>query len=562
MDTKALKKRFLGEEAYLPRICMLLPEMNYPEKVNLTEELLDRNLPHYAEKIAIYWDTKRISYRELHSEVNRFANALRKLGICPNDRVVLRSMNIPEQIVWNFACWRIGAIPVLVNHLNRRFEIEFKINDSEAVAICVDSSSYEEVGLVAPRCPTLKQIIVHGDRIRGTLHYHDLILDQSEVSVSTPRAREDFARIVYSSGTTGKPKGIVTTTEGVLSLSDTHGRHILRLKPDDVVGGHPYFSFAFGAANFLLMPWRFGAAVSIITKFSAEGQLDLIHQHGITILCAVPTALRMMLGVENAEHRHSVSKLRMVLTAGEPLPANTAKEWRARFGQDVINSLGSGELHYWISTFEGMPSEKFGSTGLQVPGYECLVVDENLEPVPNCTEGELIVRGPLGQLYWRRPDAQRNGVCPPDSKYPGWSRPGLCFMQDSDGYFWYKARLDDMIVTSGYKVPGGEVEEALNSHQAVMESVVVGVPDEERGNVIVAFVVTKPHVNGDNRLAIELQEFVKQKIEPYKYPRHIRFVASESFPRTVTGKIQLNVLREREVQRLLDAKAQSESIVG
>ena len=135
-------------------------------------------------------------------------------------------------------------------------------------------------------------------------------------------------------------------------------------------------------------------------------------------------------------------------------------------------------------------------------------------------------------------------------------------MQDSDGYFWYKARLDDMIVTSGYKVPGGEVEEALNSHQAVMESVVVGVPDEERGNVIVAFVVTKPHVNGDNRLAIELQEFVKQKIEPYKYPRHIRFVASESFPRTVTGKIQLNVLREREVQRLLDAKAQSESIVG
>jgi len=244
-----------------------------------------------------------------------------------------------------------------------------------------------------------------------------------------------------------------------------------------------------------------------------------------------------------------MSTLRLGQSAGEPLPVATIREWRRRFGLDILNSLGSGELNYWLSTFEGMPEEKVGSNGLSVPGYESVVVDEHLNPVPPGTPGELLVRGPVGQLYWRRPDAQIKGVCPPDSRYAGWSRPGLHFVQDADGYFWYKSRLDDMILTSGYKVPGGEVEVALCGHPAVLESAVIGVPDEERGNVIKAFVVLKPGILPSTQLAQYLQDFVKQEIEPYKYPRLLEFMSAEALPRTPTGKIQRKALRDLEIAR-------------
>ena len=549
MGTNSIQEEYLPPKEFLPQNVKLLPELEYPHRLNLTEVLLDRNIPDRGDAVAVYHEAERITYRELQSRVNRFANALRGLGVGKGDRVVLRSVNIPEYLVWNFACWRIGAIPVLVSHLNRGSELAFKINDSDAVAVCVHSESYADVGKVRAECPHLKHVIVHGDQIPDTLHLEDLIRKQSEHAAGADMSREDIGRIIYSSGTTGKPKAILTTLEGILSISDTQGRHILKVRPDDVLGGHPYFSFAFGAANFLYLPWRFGAAVSIISQFSPERQFQLVEEHGITLLFAVPTAFRMMLGVAGAERQYRLSTLRLCQSAGEPLPEATVLAWRERFGQTIINSLGSGDLNYWLSTFEGMPDQKIGSNGWSVPGFENIVVDEKFNPVPPGTPGELIVRGPVGQMYWRRPDAQQKGVCPPDSRYAGWSRPGLYFTQDSDGYFWYKSRLDDMIVTSGYKVPGGEVEVALNNHPVVLESAVIGVPDKERGNVIKAFVVLKEGHSPSSQLVQELQDFVKQEIEPYKYPRLIEFVTADSLPRTSTGKVQRNALRDREIER-------------
>ncbi|MCZ7565670.1 MAG: AMP-binding protein [Burkholderiales bacterium] len=290
--------------------------------------------------------------------------------------------------------------------------------------------------------------------------------------------------------------------------------------------------------------------MSIISQFSAERQFDLAERHGITLLMAVPTAFRAMLGVADAERLYRLGALRLCLSAGEPLPEDTALEWRKKFGQTIINAIGSSELHYWLSTFEGMPDRKIGSSGLSVPGYENVLVDERLEPVPAGTAGELLVRGPVGQLYWRRPDAQQKGVCPPESTFAGWSRPGLYCVQDEDGYFWFKGRIDDMIVTAGYKVPGGEVETALNNHPAVLESAVIGLPDKERGSIVKAFVVLKEGVAPSPDLAKQLQEFVKQELEPYKYPRAIEFAKADALPRTVTGKIQRNSLREMELARL------------
>lgn len=544
-----IPSEYLPPVEFMPRNVRLLPELAYPSTLNLADLLLDSDIESRGRKVAIYYENERITFDDLRSKVNRFANALRALGIGKNDRVILRSANIPEYVIWNFACWRIGAIPVLVSHLNRASEVAFKANDSEAVAICVDSENYADVGIALKKCPHLKRVIVHGHPIPGTLNFEELMQGQPAFAASEPVSADDFGRIIYSSGTTGKPKAILTTNEGILSLADTQGRHILKLGPDDVLGGHPYFSFAFGAASFLYIGWRFGAAISITSHFSPEHQFQLIDQHDITVLFAVPTALRMMLGVHNAENDFRLASLRLVQSAGEPLPEVTVRQWRERFGQTILNSLGSGELNYWMSTFEGMPDHKTGSNGVSVPGFENVVVDEQLNPVPPGTPGELLVRGPVGQMYWRRPEDQRKAVCPPDSNFPGWSRSGLYFMQDEDGYFWYKSRIDDIIVTAGYKVPGGEVEIALNSHPAVLESAVIGVPDEERGNIIKAFVVLKPGVRATPQLAQYLQEFVKEQIEPYKYPRLIEFTTAEALPRTATGKIQRKALRDIDLAR-------------
>lgn len=547
MNSIAIPDGYLAPKEYLPHLCRFLPELEYPQRLNLAEEMLDLNLVEHVDKTAIYFETERVSYRELHAKVNKFANALRDLGIQRNDRVILRSLNNPEQIIWNFACWRIGAIPVLVSHLNRAAELAFKINDSEAVAICVDSESYGEVEKALSECPKLQHVVVHGACIPGTLQFEEMIREQSDQAVSADTTKKDIGRIIYSSGTTGKPKAILTTLEGVLSICDTFGRNVLKLRSDDVLGGHPYFSFAFGAGSFLYLPWRFGASVSIISHFSAERQFQLIGEHGITILFGVPTAIRILLGVPGAESRFRLSSLRLIQSAGEPMPVTTLREWKQRFGHVILDSLGSGELHYWLSTFEGMPEEKLGSNGLAVPGYECLIVDEQLNPVPLGTPGELIVRGPLGHLYWRRPHAQASAVCPSDSRFAGWSRPGLYCLQDADGYFWLKSRLDDMIVTSGYKVPGGEVEAVLNRHPIVQESAVIGVPDSERGSIIKAFVVLREGIAPDIQLIPSLQDFVKQELEPYKYPRQIEFIDKGAMPRTATGKVQRKALRDREV---------------
>lgn len=537
---------FLPPKEYLPEPVYLLPELNYPERLNLTEVLLDENAAKRGDKVAIYYEDQRITYRELQVLVNRFANALRELGIEKSDRVMTRAPNCPEYIVWIFALWRIGAIPVLVNHLNRHEEVAFKGNDTEAVAIFVHARFYEDVAIARSEIPSLKHVIVLGEKQADTLDYQEMLEGRSEEAESADTSRDDIGRLIYSSGTTGKPKGIITTFGGLLSGADTHGKYVLKIREDDVLGGHPYFTFAFGSVNFTLYPWRFGASLSIIGRFKPEEQLRLIQEHGITQLYGVPTALNMMLSVKDAEKKYDTSSLRLCQSAGEWLPGETAREWKKRFGVTILDSLGSGDLNYWLTNTDDMPESKIGSTGVSVPGYENLVIDENFNEVPPGTLGELVVRGPVGQMYWRRPDKQIEGVYPPDSKFKGWSRPGLLFERDEDGYFWYKSRSDDMIVTSGYKIPGGEVEGALNNHPAVLESAVVDTPDEKRGTLIKAFVVLNEGYEPSDSLAKELQDHVKKEIETYKYPRVVEFSNADDLPRTATGKIQRNVLRDKE----------------
>ncbi len=531
---------YLPPKEHLPEKIYPLPEIRFPQKLNLAHLSLDRNiLEGRGSKVAILYKDQKITYLELQKEVNRLANALRSLGLEENDRVMLRSPNRPEFIAGCFACWKIGAIPVLVNHMLKAEEIIFRANDSEAKAILVSSDTFAEVEKSLPQFRTVDQVIVFGEKVGKHHFYDDLLKGQPDQVKMEETTKDDLVRIIYSSGTTGKPKGILTTQGDAVASAEITCRYLLNATPRDVIGGHPAFTFAFGF-GFILFFGHKGCTLSVVEKFDPALMFETIQAHRITLLCCVPTAYRMMLGIKDAEKKYDVSSLRLCQSAGEWLPGATAKEWYERFGVKILDSVGSGDLNYWLSTRVDTPDDKLDSSGMPIPGVECKVVDGNFNEVPRGTAGELLVRAPWGQQYWRRPDKQREGV------WKGWNRPGLIYVEDEDGYFWYKGRDDEMIVSSGYKIPGGEVEGALLSHEAVLEAAVVPSPDPVRGNIVKAFVVLKEGYQPLEALAEELKNFVKEKIEAYKYPREIEFVDGRSLARTSTGKIQRFVLRDKE----------------
>ncbi|RLI04494.1 AMP-dependent synthetase [Candidatus Bathyarchaeota archaeon] len=536
-----IPQEYLPPKEYMPDNFYALPELHYPLKLNLGKILLDDNAEKRGDKVAILFKDKRITYKQLKERVNKLANALKSLGVEDNDRVMIRMPNRPEWIESNFACWKIGAIPVLTNHLLRAETISYIANDSEAKVMIVGSEWLKDVEEAKPKMNFLKEIVVVGEEVKKEYHsYEEIIKDQSTDFPTFDFSRDHFGRLIYTSGTTGLPKGVLKTYREILSGADTHGRYILELSEKDVIGGHPYFSFAFGSVNFTQYPWRFGASLSIIERFTPEDMFKTIEDHKITVLCCVPTAFRMMLTVKDAEKKYDLSSLRICQSAGEWLPPSTIIEWKKRFGVEIIDSLGSSELNYWISTRKGNPENKIGSTGLPVPGYELKIVDEEWKEVPRGTPGYLIIRGPVGNTYWRKPEKQMKAV------KDGWSLTDLMFIQDEDGYFWYQSRVDDMVVSAGHKIPGGEVENVLNEHPAVLESAVIAAPDPVRGNIVKAFVVLKPGYSPSEELVKELQNYVKERIEPWKYPRKIEFAKAEDLPRTVTGKIQRAALREME----------------
>lgn len=541
---KEIPAEYLPPKEHLPEKIYPLPEVRLPKKLNLAHIALDQNvIEGRGSDVAILYRDRKITYLEMQREVNRLANGLRSLGLGKNDRVMLRSPNRPEFVMGCFACWKIGAIPVLVNHMLKSEEIVFRASDSEAKAILVSADTFGEVEKSLPRFQTVDQVIIFGEKV-GKHHFYDDLLkgqpDQAEMAETTG---DDLMRIIYSSGTTGKPKGIITTIGDAVAGRKIIGRHLLDLKPQDVAGGHPIFTFAFGFGLIFVCFGFEGCALSIVEKFDPELMFETIQSHRITVLRCVPTAFRMMLGVKDAEKKYDLSSLRLCQSAGEWLPGDTAREWRARFGVGILDSVGSADLMYWLSTRLDTPDDKLDSSGKPIPGVECKVVDANFNEVPPGTPGELIVRAPWGQQYWRRPDKQREGV------WKGWNRPGLIYVEDEDGYFWYKGRDDEMIVSAGYKIPGGEVEAALLSHGSVLEAAVVPSPDPVRGNIVKAFVVLKAGYKPSEALAEEMKNLVKEKIEAYKYPREIEFVDGRTLARTSTGKIQRFVLREKEKEK-------------
>jgi 2-aminobenzoate-CoA ligase len=345
--------------------------------------------------------------------------------------------------------------------------------------------------------------------------------------------RDDVAIIAFTSGSTGEAKGCVHFHRDVLLICDGYAKHLLNPSPDDVFSGTPPFAFTFGLGGMMLFPMRFGASAVLFERPSPADLLQAIQERRITCLFTAPTMYRELLGLLDG---YDVSSLRNCVSAGEHLPPSTFEAWREATGLELLDGIGATEmLHIFISAGGGEPI-RAGSTGKPVPGYEARVVDDEGNELPRGQVGRLAVRGLTGCRYLDDTERQRDYV------QNGWNLTGDTYLQDDDGYFWYQARSDDMIISSGYNIAGPEVEDALLEHAAVHECAVVGLPDERRGNVVSAFIVLREPERANDELIQELQEHVKAVIAPYKYPRRIEFLAT--LPRTETGKLQRFRLRE------------------
>jgi 2-aminobenzoate-CoA ligase len=344
-------------------------------------------------------------------------------------------------------------------------------------------------------------------------------------------ASDDVCLIAFTSGTTGEPKGTMHFHRDMLAVCDTYGRHVLRASPEDRFIGSPPIAFTFGLGGLVLFPFHIGAATVLLEKAPPEVLIAAIEQYRASVCFTAPTAYRAMLGKLAA---HDASSLRKCVSAGEALPKATFDAWHAATGLKLMDGIGATEM---MHIFIGAPEEAIrpGSTGIPVPGYEAKLVDDEGRDLPRGATGRLAVRGPTGCRYLAD-ERQMKYV------QAGWNLTGDTYRQDEDGYFWYQARSDDMIVSAGYNIAGPEVEAALLTHPAVAECGVVGAPDEARGMIVKAYVVLTGGALGDAALAQALQDHVKQSIAPYKYPRAVEFVAQ--LPKTETGKLRRFALRQ------------------
>ncbi len=523
MDTFA-KDRLPPKDLW-PRLHFDLPELCYPDRLNCATVLLDDAIAEgCGDRPAILTDAETISYRELLARANRIANALRDAGVAPGNRVLLRGYNGPVLYAAWLAVMKAGAIAVTTMPLLRAPELASIIGKAKpAFALC-DRRLTDELEDVAAQ-GGVRTVITWGDgdleaRMSGAPDQFD--------NVDT--AADDVCLLAFTSGTTGEPKACVHFHRDVLAMADVVGRHLLNTTPDDVYAGSPPLGFTFGLGALLVFPLRFRAATVPMEAPAPAAVLAAIERHRVTCLFTAPFAYRA-LAAELAGR--DLSSLRRCVSAGEFLPKSVSDLWFGKTGIRIIDGIGATEMiHIFISA--SGDDIRPGSTGKPLPGYAACILDENGEPMLPGATGRLAVTGPTGCRYL---DDERQR----DYVQNGWNVTGDLYRLDEDGYFWFVSRADDMIVSAGYNIAGPEVEWALLAHPAVRECAVVGSADSERGMIVKACVVLVPGRTGDSALVKELQDFVKQRIAPYKYPRVVEFLGS--LPRTATGKLQRKALR-------------------
>ncbi len=507
-----------------------LLELQFPAQMNCASWLLDRRVAAGdGARPCIHAPGLVWTYADLLAHANRIAHVLvDDMGLVPGNRVLLRAANNPMLAACWFAVVKAGGIVVATMPLLRAKELTDVITKAQVTHALCDARLADELRGAMTHCPTLARISYFNGGSSDELEALAATKPATFADVDT--AADDTCIIAFTSGTTGKPKGTMHFHRDMIAICECWPRHTLRATRDDVFIGSPPLAFTFGLGGQLLFPLHIGASTVLLEKTSPDLLLPAIGEYKATVCFTAPTSYRAMAA---SVSRHDLSPLRKCVSAGEALPAATRALWKQATGIEMIDGIGTTELlHIFISADEA--NARAGATGKPVPGYQACVIDEAGNPLPPGQVGRLAVKGPTGCRYLAD-DRQKNYVA------NGWNVTGDAYLIDADGYFVYQARTDDMIISAGYNIAGPEVEGALLAHPAVAECGVVGLPDEERGQIVAAFIVAREGVRCDDALARELQEFVKQSIAPYKYPRKVVF--RTTLPRTETGKLQRFRLR-------------------
>ncbi|VCU72485.1 Benzoate--CoA ligase [Pigmentiphaga humi] len=514
------------------------PALAYPVRLNSAAELVDGAIAAgWGDRPAIRTlsdgQLASITYRELQERVDRTARVLvEEMGLVPGNRVLLRGPNNPAMAVALLATIKAGLVAVPTMPLLRAVELKPILDKAEVAAALCDVRLRDELETcmrAGPlHSPTLKQVRYFNDD--GPDSVESLAARKSGGFPACDTAADDVCLIAFTSGTTGSPKGCMHFHRDVLAMCDLFPRSLLQAGPDDIFCGTPPLAFTFGLGGMLCFPLRAGASTVLAEKLTPATLLETIQAARATVVFTAPTFYRQMAALASG---YDLSSLRHTVSAGEALPDATRQSWKAASGVEMTDGIGSTEMiHIFISSAGGQVRR--GAIGKPVPGYEVRIVDEGMRPLPAGTVGRLAVKGPTGCKYLAD-ERQARAV------RQGWNLTGDSFLMDDDGYLYYQARTDDMIISAGYNIAGPEVESALLQHEAVAECGVVGMADEERGEVVAAYVVLRPGAQAGDAMAKTLQDHVKRTIAPYKYPRVIRFV--EALPRTETGKLKRFALR-------------------
>ena len=469
--------------------------------------------------------------------VNRVGNALRGLGVEMENRVLLLLYDSPEFAASFFGAMKIGAVPVPVNTMMRAQDYEYFLNDSRAKVLIVHRPLWDEVAKVRGRLKYLRHVVIVGEPESGQQAFDEWIARASPELEPAPTSKDDTAFWLYSSGSTGFPKGAVHLQHDMVYCADLYARPILGIRPEDITFSAAKLFFAYGLGNNLYFPFRVGASAILYPgRPLPETMFEIISREKPTIFFGVPTLYAAMLAIRDAETKYDLSSLRLCVSAGEALPPELFRRWKERFGTEILDGIGTTEiLHIFISNQAGRV--KPGSSGMVVPGYEAKIVDEAGDPVTSGDIGNLLVKGESTcAYYWNQHEKTKQTI------RGEWIVTGDKYSQDEDGYYWYAGRADDMLKVGGIWVSPIEVENTLIQHSAVLEAAVVGHEDDDRLIKPKAFVVLNEGCTASPALEDELKGFVKDKIAPYKYPRWITFVPE--LPKTATGKIQRFKLRE------------------
>jgi 2-aminobenzoate-CoA ligase len=529
VDTFALDN--LPPRFQWPELVFDLPELKYPARLNCAAELLDKPVTRgHGHRIALRTPDGECTYTQLFTQSNRLANVLvRELGVRPGNRVLLRGPNNPMMAAAWFAVMKAGGVCVATMPLLRAKELTEIINKAEITHALCDKRLEADLKAALPACPSLKNISYWYDD--GPDGLDTLALRQPLTFGNVPTSAEDVALIAFTSGTTGKPKGTMHFHRDVVAMCDCFPRSTLRVHKDDVFCGTPPLAFTFGLGGMLCFPMRFGASTVLMEKLTPESLLETIQRFKANVCFTSPIMYR---GMAQLAKNFDLKSLKRCVSAGEALPDATRQLFKSATGIEIIDGIGSTEMiHIFIShTPERV---RRGATGYAIPGYRAAVLDDDFNFCKPGEVGRLAVKGPTGCRYLAD-ERQKDYV------HDGWNVTGDAYLMDEDGYFFYQARTDDMIISAGYNIAGPEVEGALLAHPAVAECGVVGAPDAERGTIVKAFVVLKKDFSGTDDMKKTLQEHVKQAIAPYKYPRAIAFL--DSLPRTETGKLQRFKLRQ------------------